>query len=129
MGKPRCDYFGLNQRESTIAPMARKSLRPQLILPFFVQVKLVRLHIVKNLPQPAGPLDLDGLRLRGLAQPEMGAKIALGKITPAACNLADLRDTAGLNAHAGTHRVTVALRANKFEVEEMIAVSTSVVEQ
>ena len=44
-----------------------KSLLPQLILPFFDQVKSVDLHIVEHLPLAARPLYLDAFRPRRFA--------------------------------------------------------------
>jgi len=52
---------------SVIAPMGCKSLLPQLILPFFDQVKSVGLHIVEHLPLAAWPLYLDAFRPRRFA--------------------------------------------------------------
>src|SRR5260370_33036888 len=115
MGKPRCDYFGLNQRESTIAPMARKSLRPQLIVPFFDQLELVGVHIAKNLPQPAGPFDLDGLRLRRLAQPEMQTEIALRNVTSTAAHFLQLMVAVSTHCDPRANRVTIGLGTSELQ--------------
>src|SRR6266567_2997201 len=95
--------------------MARKSLRPQLILPFFYQVKLVGLHIVKNLPQPAGPLDLNGLRLRGLAQPEMQTEIALRNVATTAPHFLQLIVAASTHCDPRANRVTIGPGASELQ--------------
>src|ERR1700674_1172015 len=88
-----------NDCDLAIDPRCCKPLLPQLIPTFFDQIELVDVHIVEHLPLAAGPLDLDGFRPRRFTQSEMGAKITLRKIAPAARNLADLRKAASQNAN------------------------------
>src|SRR5205823_5020288 len=60
---------------------------------------------------------------------EVGAKIALGKITASARDLADLRQPASHNADARPHRVPIAFRSHEFEVQKMIPVASAIVQQ
>src|SRR5260370_34666925 len=59
----------------------------------------------------------------------MSAKIALRKIAPAASDCTNLREAAGQDVNAGAHRIAITLRANQFEIEEMVAVASAVAQQ
>src|ERR1700694_5304856 len=59
----------------------------------------------------------------------MSPKITLREIAPTARDLADLREAAGQDVDAVTHCIAITLCADQFKVEEMVAVSSTVVQQ
>ncbi len=106
-----------------------KLLHPYLVFPFLDQIKLIGFNVAEHLALSTRPRDLDTFYAGSLAETEIGTKIALGKITASAGDLADLRQPAGHNADARSHRVAVTLGSNEFEIEEMIPITAAIVQQ
>jgi len=106
-----------------------ESLQFQVVASFFNEIELIGLDIFKALLEPAGPRDIDCIYFRRLSETEIGSQVALREIASATVDLANLRDAVRANLHSSTHRVAIALRANQFEVHEVVPRSAAVMEQ
>jgi len=105
-----------------------KSLDTQTVGAFLDQVEFVGFYVAECLLQTAGPVDLYRFSTNAFSQAEVGAQIALRKITPAAFNFPNLRNAASENPYPSPHSVTIALSAHQLEIQEVISVAAAVVQ-
>src|SRR5208282_1938399 len=76
-----------------------------------------------------GPANFDRVDFGGFAEAEMETEIVLGEVARAAADFGDLADTGGLDGDAGSDGGAIALRADQFEEDAVIAIVVLVEEE
>jgi hypothetical protein len=82
--------------------------------------QLIRAEVLKRFHQTQRPADFNQVRLLGLAEPEMQAKVVLGHVAGTTHYLIDLGMLAGNHSHASANGAAIGLGTDALDLQPVV---------
>src|SRR4029078_8229452 len=96
---------------------------------FLEPVVSIGVEALPTLGASAGPGDLDGNRVRLLAQAEVQAQVVLRKVARATAHFVDLREAAGVDADTCADAGAIAAGADELEPDPVVTVRQPIAQE